>query len=448
MRYYWIKRLSALGVFLLLISCLDNNTYDYDDWNLSNPQISTFSLSNDSIKGLADVKFTIDQVNGRIYNVDSMPYGTELRFKLLCSLEFEIGAFAIAIMPEATNDTIVTTTDSIDYSKPVIIKVTAYDGVTTKEYDTRLNIHQINPDSMVWTHHAALLQGKESNEVKALKFKDNYLMYINDGTDYSLYTVDTLHYTNQWTQTPLTDFPSGADISQITEYADYLYVATYAGLLYRSSDGKLWQQAAGAPEMKTLIGVLPASTTNAKTSLAGVAYFDYALKFVSMDEAGVWTTGNAVPETFPLSGFGAANYELMYYGRLVIAGGRDINGNLTDEVWSTTNSLLWAPISNPAATFSPREYTSLSIYDGKLYLQGGIGENNTPLKDLYYTEDNGVTWKLYDYPFPDDFPAGGFSSVIVTHDNYMLLFGGKADLNSKVPDEIWQGRINRLGFNK
>ena len=66
------------GLLFLMTSCLGGNEEGtFDDWTIGNAQISSLSLSNDSIPGLSAVKFTIDQLNGKVYNVDSMPYGTD-----------------------------------------------------------------------------------------------------------------------------------------------------------------------------------------------------------------------------------------------------------------------------------------------------------------------------------------------------------------------------------
>ncbi len=47
--------LLIVGLAFLMSSCLENDDTTIDDWNLGNAQISAFSLSNDSIKGLSDV---------------------------------------------------------------------------------------------------------------------------------------------------------------------------------------------------------------------------------------------------------------------------------------------------------------------------------------------------------------------------------------------------------
>ena len=69
---------------LVLSSCLKSE--DVTDIELvKNCQISSFKLSSDSISGLDTVKFTIDQLTGRIFNIDSLPFGTKIE-KVVCTM--------------------------------------------------------------------------------------------------------------------------------------------------------------------------------------------------------------------------------------------------------------------------------------------------------------------------------------------------------------------------
>ena len=87
------------SMLFLMTSCLGgNDDADYEDWLLCNAQISLFTLKHDSVVGLSDVKFTIDQVNGKIFNKDSMPYGTVIEEKVLCTVEYDSGFGAATIM--------------------------------------------------------------------------------------------------------------------------------------------------------------------------------------------------------------------------------------------------------------------------------------------------------------------------------------------------------------
>lgn len=57
---------------LVLSSCLKSDEIVGVE-AIKNCQIHTFSLSHDSVSGLDTVKFTIDQLTGRIFNIDSLP---------------------------------------------------------------------------------------------------------------------------------------------------------------------------------------------------------------------------------------------------------------------------------------------------------------------------------------------------------------------------------------
>ena len=135
---------------LLLSSCLGSDDTQYE---LSKDcQILSFSLSNDSIPGLKDVVFTIDQVEGKIFNIDSMPYGTKLDEKVICTVKLASTVYTCQVMQEAISDTLSywNLEDSLDFSKPVKFVNTLWDGQTTKTYIAQVNIHQVVPDSMVW----------------------------------------------------------------------------------------------------------------------------------------------------------------------------------------------------------------------------------------------------------------------------------------------------------
>ena len=131
---------------LALSSCLGND--EVETVTIKDPQVKAFSLSNDSVPGLNSVKFSIDQLNDRIYNIDSMDYGTKIE-KVVCKFTAASGFSSIQVIQEATGDTIWWNgSDSLNFSKPVTFITTAYDGVTKKTYRAQVNIHQVVPDSL------------------------------------------------------------------------------------------------------------------------------------------------------------------------------------------------------------------------------------------------------------------------------------------------------------
>jgi len=457
------------GLLSLLTSCLEGDKVERDEWNYGNAQILSFALSSDDID-LSGVKFTIDQLNGKIYNRDSLPFGTVLANKLIVTIEFETSYVGwYHFIPEATGDTIISTNDSIDYSAPVMLTICAIDGISTKTYETKLNIHQVNPEKMIWERYAEIIPGKEFQDMKTLLFKDDLYLFTVESGDYHVYRSDVEAIGN-WEKLSLSGFPDHAILSQLTAFEQILYVITAEGSIYCSDDGQGWIQAESELPFKSLLGYLPADTISGRAAvMCCIAETDGVLRFVTIDEAFTCTQGTVVPETFPLSGFGQFSYETRYYPRLVVASGSDVNNNLSDMTWATMDGITWATLSNPHASFSGREGATVAYYDKCFFVIGGMNESSQSLKDVHFSIDQGITWlstiavlieekedyyeeDQYTYeeifPMPDDFEGRGYMSVLIDKDNYIWLFGGKAGNNTNCWNEIWRGRINRLGFGK
>ena len=436
----------------LMTSCLGSDgDSSVDDWTLGNAQISSFSLSHDSIDGLSGVKFTIDQLNSLIYNKDSMPYGTVLHEKVLCTLSYDnstIGVMSILFVETLTGDSVWGVSDSIDFTAPVMITVYPYDGVSTKTYKAQLNIHQVNPDTMTWHKYGDLISGETFSDMKVIMHDDFYYVYAQQNNGYRFYrTTDLIN----WEEIGLTGFPDKAVLSQMTEFEGNWYVLSEEGTLYVTAWQKPgeWVQVEHDQPLKTLLGSLPENTITGRVSvLSGITEDNGVLRFISLDKNMKSTIGTEVPGTFPLSGFGNFNYESMYYPRLVIASGRDSNNYLSDKAWATMDGLSWASLSNNSTTFTAREGAAVSYYDDCFFVMGGIDASGEALDDIFYSKDQGVTWTDTVYVMAEDYTARGFSSVVVDENNYILLFGGKAGKNTNVLNELWRGRINRLGFGK
>ena len=446
------------SLLVLMTSCLggDSNN-NLDEWNLGNAQIATFSLTNDSIEGLSKVKFTIDQINGKIFNKDSMPYGTVIEEKVLCSVTYDspYGSIAtISFIQPLTNDTIWGTNDSIDFTSPVTITVYPLDGISTKIYEAKINIHQVNPDTMIWEKYADLIPGKVFGDMKVLLHNDYLNMYVAENGVFGLYKAEETDPSNM-KEVKLSDFPNDAVLSQIVEFEGDLYIPTKGGALYCSFaeqntyEEQIWRQIENVPKIKALLGFLPENKITSRASILSCIIEDedkinFATATIDME----WKTGNEVPESFPVTGFGGYNYESMYHPRFILVSGRDSKNNLSNKTWSTMDGVSWTPISNDKATFSPREGVAISYYDNRFFLVGGIDASGEALNDIYYSLDQGVTWKDSTYVMPEECVARGFSSVFVDDKNYMMLFGGKAGKDTNVLNELWRGRINRLGFGK
>ena len=449
-KYNWQLWIVGCLTFMLS-SCIGVEVDDMSKWNYSNCLISSFSLQSDSVEGLENVKFTIDQVNGLIYNKDSMPYGTEINWKVLCNINFEVTPSAIEVFQAATGDSATwIVTDSLDFSDYVRFDVYSLNEKNAKRYYAQLNIHQQVPDSMSWSWFSSRLLGKAVQEQKVIE-RDNYFwMYVRSSIGYELYRTPKVDK-RTWTIVPMTGIGGKTLLlSQITVYEGIFYMPATDGTLLYSTNNIDWKIMESAPAVKSLLGVVNSSEViNNPTVLASIIQEDGKLYFAVMNASNTWEKGAAVPATFPVSGFGNTTYETSFYWHLVIVAGKDRTGGLSNAVWETMTGLNWVCSTDERKPFfGKREGVMVTHYDGKMFLIGGINASNTAERDIFYSEDRGITWALTDslMYFPQSFRARGHASVIVDKDNFLHLFGGKENNSANILDELWSGRINRLGF--
>lgn len=449
------------GCFVwLMTSCLGNDDNNTEYVLPKNCQIGTFTLSHDSIKDLDKVKFTIDQLNGEIFNMDSLPYGTLLK-KAICKITYvsESAVGGLKVMQEASNDTIDWNgTDSLDFSKPVKFLVTAYDGVTTKLYTSRVNTHQLNPDTLEWSLFATQITGQTMREQKVIPVtyneRDCYFLYAQPAglnLPYRLFYSEVSDM-KSWKELTLEGLDVANEIifSQLTEYEGMFYLPSANGTLYGSSSGISWTPVAEAPYVSYILGDVKEGGRQT-SALAAIVKDNDVLKFAARDNKGIWTTGEDVPANFPLIGFGKENYTSYYNSYLMVVGGKTKDNQLTNYSWGTIDGTHWALLTDEDSNyFGKREGVMVTTYDDKIYLFGGIDAAGKAYKDIYETIDKGLTWSLVDSMiiFPPTYRERGYASIVVDKEKYINIFGGKMTSNGNVMQEIWRGRINRLGFKE
>ena len=90
-------------------------------------------------------------------------------------------------------------------------------------------------------------------------------------------------------------------------------------------------------------------------------------------------------------------------------------------------------------------------YNNKLYAFGGDAQHKGSIdafSKFYVSEDNGISWTAIKKKimFPKDFnslynQAEGNYSCIVDNQNFIWIMWSHSN-------EVWRGRINKLGFDK
>ena len=151
-----------------MASCLNSDNDDvtfYDDaaitaFSLSSVEMTrhtTDSTGTDSTyvemsTEVSSYNFYIDQLQGLIYNVDSLPVGTNAA-KILCTYSTKNNSYAA--IKSMTSDTLTyfNTADTIDFSSPRTISVFSTSGLNEKKYTITVNVHKESADSFTWTQY-------------------------------------------------------------------------------------------------------------------------------------------------------------------------------------------------------------------------------------------------------------------------------------------------------
>jgi len=108
------------------------------------------SIVKTSVTG-SDYRMTIDQLNHRIYNVQELPTGTDVKHVICTITTKNSGVVALQSM---VSDSLqwYSAADSIDFSVPRTFRVYAGDGSGYRDYEVSLNVSGSKGTTFIWTH--------------------------------------------------------------------------------------------------------------------------------------------------------------------------------------------------------------------------------------------------------------------------------------------------------
>ncbi len=462
----------------------------------SSVAVTKFSLKSKSGSKVKvdSVFFSIDLNHGVIFNADSLPVGTDIT-KLVPVITYTSSASAVTLTQSGGQTTgeidyKKNPTDSVDFSGRVVLKITAEDQTTTRSYDIKVNVHKMQPDSLVWDRLAVTpLPSRQGNpkSQKTVMYKNTSYSLINeaDGTYTMSVAADLL--SGRWDKTPLTlDFEP--DVRTLNAASDSMYILDMAGALHASADGINWS-----------------NTGMTWTNIIG----GYGETLLGMRNEGgtlvhtFWPFEPGIVEAPVSRDFPVAEYSnfVQFSNRWTtlpigfMTGGRLADGTYTDKTWGFDGD-HWAVLSEgvtpriAGATLVPyyvyrKTSSSLVQTEFSVWMMiGGSREDGNYNRVIYVSYDNGVNWYAADtqMQLPEHFPslsnldgivaewpkqASLESNWTVTSSRglpgmarvkydvedyevywdcpYIYIFGGvKSD--GGLNDEVWRGVLNRLTF--
>ncbi len=445
---------------LLLASCMEDEEVTLsDDCYISSVSLGTLkrkiyastsegqdSVYTTTLTGTSYV-MTIDQRMLTIQNLDSLPVNVQLG-SVLATVGFEgVLVWRKADLSQQTDTTWHTysSSDSLDLTEPLRLRVYPASANSSRTYTLKVNVHQQNGDSTTWNHigKANALTGSGKRRATTLNER---IMVLTEGTTGTLtYTSHPLSAQGEWT-TSATTGTENANVESMQKQGNRLLMSTTDGNVIESSNGTNWTPTT----YPTLSGLqlVAASDDRLYALAAGKLY---------SSNGGTWTEEALDDESNLLP---TDNLQSVYmamgngYMRLTLVGSQ----NSTDKavtIWAKSwangqeNSATWmyyTPNNSDKFHCPMMENLCILPYDDGLQALGGKSKDGryAALDSIFHSNDYGITWKTYadndmlvDSSLRTTAQGAQYITATVDKNNYLWIL---------VDDEVWRGRINRLGF--
>ena len=416
-------------------ACLDSdNDYNYTT------DVSVYAFGIDTIYG-KHYKFSIDQVEHRIFNRDSLPMYADTLLDSIIVDTFSIAAGAIT---SGEMDTIFIVGEAADLTPAVnnpigqAFKVHALDGMTSRIYRLTINVHKQDPDSLIWKNMTSTENFPTTplkDDIKLLSLGD-YLYLYSSSNGVEAYRANVSEPTNVvWEELTLAGMPEDVILNTMLVAFDALFVVAQDGSVYQSADGANWQMVEGlSGDVQALLAAFP-------TTLAGIKQVDGENYYCTTDASLQWAIGEKIEEGFPTKNIQSVVHPTtngVYKSVLV-----GTSEKSTDRVipWFSLDGNGWASMESSADSYCPLTNKTSIIYYGNSYYLFDAGLY------AFYSSPTGLVWNLetdkvrFPYSLRD---ALGYSAAI-DKNNFIWIVGGG---NGIINNQFWRGRINRLGFER
>ena len=410
-------------------------------------QLTGFSFAkNDSFPGLAAAVFSIEERldTGLVWNKDSILYKTRL--------DSVVPRCTFAATPSAAYftfpDTVVRITgyDTLDFTKkPIYLTIRSADKSTTKVYEIRTTVHQIDPDLYTWTQLTQSVYPPDDSEQRVVELNDEFVMIVFNGFDLEIYrSEDGATWTDLGDPTGL---PIGTRVRQIISDGSTLYYGQ-ENKIYTSTDGIVWT----AHDVAYTVVTMLLYWNDKVWALA----FNNEYELATFADGALTLSGLKPGDEFPVSDFATVTFcSPSWRERAMIIGGFAENGRSLNTRWNLeysthieeNNGYRLEEFSIDRPEFKSMTGISVIEYNDQLLMFGGVDAKQSYLgRDILCSVDEGLNWKLVDTlknRLPEVYQARQKQTAIV-RDNCIYLFGGQD--GSKTYSDVYKGRLNSIDW--
>lgn len=208
-----------------------------------------------NVKG-SDYKFYIDQAQRKIYNVDSLPAGTRTA-AVLATITSKNSSPVILMHAKQTANldsaAYYSSTDSINFSEPRLIRVYSSDYSAYAEYQVTVNVHKELPYEFKW-HELAQNNSQLAafSDLKAVACGD-YIYVFGKTTDGTEVLKSAINDGGAWSSITMNVGLSSDAYQSAVALDGKLYISD-GGKVYASADAATWTLVSGNADVKQLIG--------------------------------------------------------------------------------------------------------------------------------------------------------------------------------------------------
>lgn len=441
---------------ILSASCADEVTYEYS----SDCSITSFTLGSitrtmhttdsDGEDSTYTITYsgsyypmTIDQVNRKIYNRDSLPYGSSVKSVLATISAYgQVAYRETGIEGGTVSDwEVYSSSDSINFSNPVIFRVVSNDGKGEKDYEVQVNVAQQEEKAIYWYEEAASNLGN-MEQIQAIAWKDSLLVLGRNQQNEIIKATRYIGPDNQSETSWNSSQTSGCEDANIrTLQIDdgKLYLTTETGQLLVSENGSVWQEIHQATPLDLLVG---SDGVNLYALIGKVLH--------RSNNAGIsWEQESLdVSEScLPTENIASVRYtQSNQIERLLIVGSRSLETYPDDTHAHVFGKILGIESENTWMHYTTDSYNDYTLprlenlhlvkMDNLLIAFGGSvlsSSTQRPFQNFYVSIDNGITWK----PNYNDIQAP--ENIIPTSD----CFSGCSDDENRLwllcGSKVWKG---------
>lgn len=375
----------------------------------------------------SSVYFNIDQLNGRIYTVDSLAHWADV--SRLVPTFSSYGNVYAQFEDDSLYYPITSGKDSLDLTKPVKLACVATDGVSAKYYTVEVFKHTNAIDTLAWSLTKTNLSVKSID--KTLCCGDRVFVFGKDAGNAMV--VASSASGKEWSAPAAV---KGGDIAieSIAVWNGMFYASDTEGNILCSSAGETWTKACDR-KVERLLGA-DGKCLYAKDGDCILGTYDLA----------TWTVqGSAdmdmLPETCVsmIARPSKTNSNIQVVVMTGINAQNTDNGvawyKLTAEDDDVNQQWAYIQVTRDNSFGLPRlGNLSVTLYNNSLY---AIGLEKGAYSHLYRSDDNGVAWHATTKKclIPADLDAAEGRAHIVAKDGKLIIIqeGGN----------VWQGSIQQ-----